>query len=150
MSNYIPTIGVEVHVELKTNTKIFSNSINGYGEMANALTNVVDLGYPGTLPTLNEEVVGYIGRYEFLGEVEILNFVVDEIHQRKGIGQLLFNQVEQDVQNLNKMTLEVRESNTKAINFYLKNGFKQISVRKHYYKNGEDAKVLIKEYLWEY
>ena len=57
MSNYIPTIGVEVHVELKTNTKIFSNSVNGYGEMANALTNVVDLGYPGTLPTLNEEVV---------------------------------------------------------------------------------------------
>ena len=53
MSNYIPTIGVEVHVELKTNTKIFSNSVNGYGEMANALTNVVDLGYPGTLPTLN-------------------------------------------------------------------------------------------------
>ena len=97
--------------------------------------------------TLNEEVVGYIGRYEFLGEVEILNFVVDETHQRKGIGQLLFNQVEQDIQNLNKMTLEVRESNTKAINFYLKNGFKQISVRKHYYKNGEDAKVLIKEYL---
>ena len=57
MSNYIPTIGVEVHVELKTNTKIFSNSINGYGQMANSLTNVVDLGYPGTLPTLNEEVV---------------------------------------------------------------------------------------------
>ena len=57
MSNYIPTIGVEVHVELKTNTKIFSNSTNGYGEMANSLTNVVDLGYPGTLPTLNKEVL---------------------------------------------------------------------------------------------
>ena len=57
MSNYIPTIGVEVHLELKTNTKIFSNSINGYGEMANSLTNVIDLGYPGTLPTLNEEVI---------------------------------------------------------------------------------------------
>lgn len=57
MSNYISTVGVEVHVELKTNTKIFSNSINGYGEMANSLTNVVDLGYPGTLPTLNEEVI---------------------------------------------------------------------------------------------
>ena len=57
MSNYIPTIGVEVHVELKTKTKIFSNSINGYGEMANSLTNVVDLGYPGTLPTLNEDVI---------------------------------------------------------------------------------------------
>lgn len=57
MTNYIPTIGIEVHVELKTNTKIFSNSINGYGQMANSLTNVVDLGYPGTLPTLNKEVV---------------------------------------------------------------------------------------------
>ena len=57
MSNYIPTIGVEVHCELKTNTKIFSNSINGYGQMANSLTNVVDLGYPGTLPTLNKEVL---------------------------------------------------------------------------------------------
>ena len=29
MSKYIPTIGIEVHVELKTNTKIFSPSING-------------------------------------------------------------------------------------------------------------------------
>lgn len=57
MSNYIPTIGVEVHVELKTKTKIFSNSTNGYGEMANSLTNVIDLGYPGTLPTLNKEVL---------------------------------------------------------------------------------------------
>ncbi len=57
MSNYIPTIGIEVHVELKTNTKIFSNSKNGYGQMANSLTNVIDLGYPGTLPTLNEEVI---------------------------------------------------------------------------------------------
>ena len=57
MTNYIPTIGIEVHVELKTNTKIFSNSLNGYGQMANSLTNVVDLGYPGTLPTLNKEVI---------------------------------------------------------------------------------------------
>lgn len=57
MSNYIATIGVEVHVELKTKTKIFSSSENGYGQMANSLTNVIDLGYPGTLPTLNEEVL---------------------------------------------------------------------------------------------
>ena len=57
MSNYIPTIGIEVHCELKTKTKIFSDSINGYGQMANSLTNVIDLGYPGTLPTLNKEVI---------------------------------------------------------------------------------------------
>ena len=57
MSNYIPTIGIEVHVELKTNTKIFSSSKNGYGMGANTLTNVIDLGYPGTLPTINEAVI---------------------------------------------------------------------------------------------
>lgn len=57
MSNYMETIGTEVHVELKTNTKIFSSSKNGYGMMANSLTNVVDLGYPGTIPTLNKEVL---------------------------------------------------------------------------------------------
>lgn len=57
MTNYIPTIGIEVHVELKTNTKIFSNALNGYGQMANSLTNVIDLGYPGTLPTVNKKVI---------------------------------------------------------------------------------------------
>ena len=57
MSNYIPTIGIEVHLELKTKTKIFSSSKNGYGQTANSLTNIIDLGYPGTLPTLNEEVI---------------------------------------------------------------------------------------------
>ncbi len=97
--------------------------------------------------TINDEVVGYIGRYEFLGEVEILNFVVDETYQRQGIGQLLFNKVEENIKDITKMTLEVRESNIKAINFYNKNGFKEIFIRKNYYKNGENAKVLIKEYL---
>lgn len=57
MTKYIPTVGIEVHVELKTNTKIFSNAVNGYGEMANSLINVIDLGYPGTLPTVNKEVI---------------------------------------------------------------------------------------------
>lgn len=57
MNDYKETVGIEVHAELKTNTKIFSNSLNRYGKMANTLTNVVDLGYPGTLPTINEKVI---------------------------------------------------------------------------------------------
>lgn len=57
MSDYKKTIGIEIHCELNSNTKIFSNSINGYGKTANSNVNVVDLGYPGTLPTLNKEVV---------------------------------------------------------------------------------------------
>ena len=57
MSNYKTTVGIEVHAELKTKTKIFSDSANHYGKMANTCTNVIDLGYPGTLPTMNEEVI---------------------------------------------------------------------------------------------
>jgi aspartyl-tRNA(Asn)/glutamyl-tRNA(Gln) amidotransferase subunit B len=57
MSKLIPTIGTEVHCELKTKEKVFSNSLNTYGSMPNTEINEIDLGYPGTLPTLNKEVI---------------------------------------------------------------------------------------------
>ena len=57
MSDYKKTIGIEIHCELKTKTKIYSDSINGYGRTANSNVTVVDLGYPGTLPTLNDGVI---------------------------------------------------------------------------------------------
>ena len=52
-------IGLEVHVELKTESKIFSSSPNQFGASPNSNTTVVDLGYPGVLPVLNEKVVDY-------------------------------------------------------------------------------------------
>lgn len=56
-NSYVPTIGIEVHVELKTNTKIFSPSKNSYDESVNVNINEIDLAYPGVLPTVNSEVV---------------------------------------------------------------------------------------------
>lgn len=56
-NKYIPTIGIEVHVELKTNNKIFSPSKNNYDSSVNTNINEIDLAYPGVLPTLNYEVV---------------------------------------------------------------------------------------------
>ena len=53
MNDYIITCGLEVHVELKTNTKMFSGSINNYGSSANTNINLIDFGYPGTLPRVN-------------------------------------------------------------------------------------------------
>ncbi|MBS4191846.1 Asp-tRNA(Asn)/Glu-tRNA(Gln) amidotransferase subunit GatB [Bacillus sp. FJAT-49705] len=52
-------IGLEVHVELKTDSKIFSNSPNHFGAEPNTNTSVIDLGYPGVLPVLNKKVVEY-------------------------------------------------------------------------------------------
>ena len=56
MSKYIPVIGLEVHCELKSNSKNFSSSKNGDGEVNTNLC-PLDLGYPGTLPVVNKEAV---------------------------------------------------------------------------------------------
>ncbi|GEL13437.1 aspartyl glutamyl-tRNA amidotransferase subunit B [Lapidilactobacillus concavus DSM 17758] len=53
--NFETTIGLEVHVELKTNTKMFSPSPVTYGAASNTSTNVIDFGFPGVLPTVNRE-----------------------------------------------------------------------------------------------
>jgi aspartyl-tRNA(Asn)/glutamyl-tRNA(Gln) amidotransferase subunit B len=47
-------IGLEVHAQLATRSKIFSGSSTAYGAPPNAQANLVDLGYPGVLPVLNE------------------------------------------------------------------------------------------------
>ena len=49
-----PVIGLEVHVQLMTNTKLFSPARNQFGEDANTLVDLIDLGLPGVLPVLNE------------------------------------------------------------------------------------------------
>ena len=50
-------IGLEVHVELKTDSKIFSPSPAHFGAEPNTNTNVIDLGYPGVLPVVNKRAV---------------------------------------------------------------------------------------------
>ena len=57
--NFETVIGLEVHVELKTKSKIFSPSVNAFGDKPNTNINPVDLAYPGTLPVLNEEAVNF-------------------------------------------------------------------------------------------
>ncbi len=95
----------------------------------------------------NKKVLGYIGAYVIEGEMEILNFVVDKLHQRSGIGTLLFNALLNLYPNTLSIILEVRENNEQGINFYKKNNFNVISKRKHYYKNGDDALVMMKEII---
>lgn len=50
-------IGLEVHTQLATNSKIFSGASTAYGAAPNTQACLVDLGYPGVLPVLNAEVV---------------------------------------------------------------------------------------------
>ena len=50
-------IGLEVHAQLATRSKIFSGSSTEYGAAPNTQASLIDLGYPGMLPVLNKEVV---------------------------------------------------------------------------------------------
>lgn len=56
---YIPVIGIEIHVELKTKSKMFSSGPVSYGKSKNSQTVLFDLAYPGVLPVVNKQAVRY-------------------------------------------------------------------------------------------
>jgi aspartyl-tRNA(Asn)/glutamyl-tRNA(Gln) amidotransferase subunit B len=56
---YEPVIGIEIHVELKTKSKMFSSSPCTFGEAPNSQTVPFDLAMPGTMPVVNQEAVIY-------------------------------------------------------------------------------------------
>lgn len=91
----------------------------------------------------NNLLLGYIGCYHILGECEILNFVIDGAFQRRGYGQMLFNELLKQV-DAKRVILDVRVNNEQGMKFYLKNGFRKISIRKNYYSDGTDAIVMEK------
>jgi aspartyl-tRNA(Asn)/glutamyl-tRNA(Gln) amidotransferase subunit B len=55
--NWETVIGLEIHVQLNTHSKIFSGSSTAFGAAPNAQANVVDCALPGALPVMNREVV---------------------------------------------------------------------------------------------
>src|SRR6188508_2016285 len=57
VSDWATVIGLEIHAQLATRSKIFSGSATAYGASPNTQANLVDLGYPGVLPVLNGDAV---------------------------------------------------------------------------------------------
>jgi aspartyl-tRNA(Asn)/glutamyl-tRNA(Gln) amidotransferase subunit B len=57
MSDWEVVIGLEIHAQLATQSKIFSGSATAYGAPPNTQANLVDLAYPGVLPVLNARAV---------------------------------------------------------------------------------------------
>ena len=81
--------------------------------------------------------------YQYIyNRAEIDYIIVDNNYRKLGIATKLLKHLE-DSYKLDNITLEVRESNKYAINFYLKNVFKEVAKRKNYYKD-EDGILMIK------
>ena len=72
--NFEVIIGIEIHCELKTKTKMFSGAPVSFGELPNTCTNEIDLAHPGTLPHVNKEAIAYA-----LKTVAALNCKVDPV-----------------------------------------------------------------------
>lgn len=93
---------------------------------------------------IDETIVGYAFLWETFEMAQLARIGVDPVYRRKGYGNQLLNELfnRASLQECEFMTLEVRASNEKALNLYLKNGFIQVNVSKRYYPDGEDAIVL--------
>ncbi len=81
--------------------------------------------------------------YDFIYDrIEIEYIIVSPDYRKKGVGTLLLKSIENN--NVKNITLEVKESNVVAINFYKKNGYKIEAMRKNYYGN-KDGYLMLKE-----
>lgn len=100
---------------------------------------------------LDGEVTAYIGAWLVLDEVHITTLAVAEKHRRRGIASRLIEKLidEAGSRGGRFMTLEVRPSNTAALNFYEKFGFTVLGRRKSYYRD-EDALIMTREGLQPY
>ena len=95
----------------------------------------------------NDEIVGFAGIKIFIDEADIMNIVVKKGYRNKGIGSLLLENLLLlcNKSNLKSLSLEVNEKNIPAINLYKKFGFKNISIRKNYYK--DENGIIMKKVL---
>ena len=80
-----------------------------------------------------QKIIGFVIFYHVRDEIEIIQIGIMKSCRRKNYGSLIVNKIKK-LKDIRKIFLEVSVENTQAINFYLKNGFKKIGIRKAYYK----------------
>jgi len=99
-------------------------------------------------PSDRQYISGFAGFWLMADEAHLINLAVRETHRHRGIGELLLIATIDLASQLNAhvITLEVRASNTAAVNLYGKYGFIQVGLRRAYYiENKEDAILMSTE-----
>lgn len=93
-----------------------------------------------------KSVVGFCDYWHTFDSATIAQIAVHPHLQRKQLGSAMMDEIINDcyAKKVRTLTLEVRANNQKAINFYLKHGFKQELVKPKYYTNGDDAIYMIR------
>lgn len=91
-----------------------------------------------------KEVLAYLLVMDSIDCYEILKIAVDNNYRRMGYAKFLLEEIVIKEKVKKDIFLEVRESNIAAINFYKKNRFNQISIRKNYYKDNNENAIIMK------
>ena len=116
-----------------------------YDEMSN------NLAHYYSAKTSDGKLVGYAGTWHILDEGHITTIAVKKDYMRKHIGEAIIVKILEDCYDsgIKYLTLEVRVSNTPAINLYTKYGFNSLGTRKGYYQdNNEDALIMWTENIF--
>ena len=93
----------------------------------------------------DEKIIGYCGTWIVIDEAHITNIAVLPEYRGRGLGEKLLSSMMEYCKGkgIERMTLEVRVSNTPAQSLYKKLGFQEGAIRKNYYSdNQEDAIVM--------
>ena len=117
------------------------------GLFINKLENYVSGGSIKIWKITTKKIIGFVSFYHVKDEVEIIQIGIIKSYQRKNYGSLIINEIKK--LKVKKIFLEVSIENLGAINFYLKNGFKKIGIRKGYYRKNKykiDALRLLFEF----
>lgn len=91
-----------------------------------------------------KEVLAYLLVMDSIDCYEILKIAVDNNYRRMGHAKSLLEEIVIKEKVKKDIFLEVRESNIAAINFYKKNRFNKISIRKKYYKDNNENAIIMK------
>jgi ribosomal-protein-alanine N-acetyltransferase len=92
-----------------------------------------------------DRIVGFVALRVVMEEAEILNLAVEASHRRRGCASRLLRAAEAEAKTRGAVTLflEVRESNTAAIQFYEKSGFLRSGRRPSYYRDPDEAALVM-------
>ena len=85
------------------------------------------------------KIIGYVSFFRIKDEAEIIKIGIDKFYQRKNYGSQVISEMKRI--GIKKIFLEVSIENVEAINFYLKNGFYKIGIRKEYYKQKDGSRI---------
>ena len=85
------------------------------------------------------KIIGFVYFFHVKDEIEIIKICIIKSQQNKNYGSLLIDEIKK--LKIKKIFLEVSVENINAINFYLKNGFQKIGVRKGYYAKNKNSRI---------